>query len=236
MSRTAKQFFYGSFYCALLALVVLAIIPRTEEARPIPSPASEELRPLEIRGSVTVMKASDGSAAFLARIWNPNATHAASSFPYSFRVVQEGEVTTETPRRNGFVYPLETTALVETLPSAMFAEDADVTLVVGTPTWDAVEFSLRPALVLVRAETSSDDIGAFVEGEVRNTGVVTAATTRIAAIVKDSSGFPLFAAQTLLESVPGGASRTFFIRFPRDKGLLDLISPGGTELIMEAQP
>lgn len=235
MSRTAKQFVYGAFSLALLALIIIAILPRGGEESLVSLSAPEGLRSLEVRGPVVVMTAADGSVAFLARVWNPNAAHTASAFPYSFRVMRGEAVVTETPQRTGFVYPLETTALLETVSSAAFTEDMTVALAVGAPTWDSSGFSLRPVLTLTRVETSSDGIGVFVKGEARNTGAVTAAVVRIAAIVKDAEGFPLFAAQTLLEDVPGGVSRPFFIRFPRDQGLSARAAPERIELIIEAR-
>lgn len=233
MSRSAKQFFYGALYLALAVLVVISVFPDRDAAE-IPAPAPEGIRGLEVRGAVTTMTAADGIVAFLARVRNPNTTHTASSFPYSFRVVRGAVTVFETPRRNGFVYPLETSVLLETIPSISLTEDTLVTLETGAPVWESSEFLVRPALSVSHAETSSDEIGAFIDGEITNPGAISASAVRIIAIIKDVNGFPLFAAQTLLENIPGEALRPFFIRFPRDRGIPERAAPDGTELVVEA--
>jgi len=80
-----------------------------------------------------------------------------------------------------------------------------------------------------------DSIGLLVEGTVTNAGAVAASRARILAIVNDANGFPLFAAQTVLENLAGGASRDFFIRFPRDEGLATRALPDKTEILIYAQ-
>lgn len=249
MSRTAKQLLYGALYLGFLVLIAIGLFPDGESARVAPTPASQDLIPLVVRGPVTAMTAADGSVAFLARVRNQNALHIASAFPYSFRILRDDGTSIETVSRVGFVYPSETSAFLETVPSAAFmpttsstrdsgaigAEEMIVELVLGMPTWTDAEFSLRPVLTLVRSETSSDENGLVVRGEVKNTGVVTAAVARIIALVKDANGFPLFAAQTLLSDVPREASREFFIRFPRDEGISARAAAEQTELIVEAR-
>lgn len=233
MSRSAKQFFYGALYLALAALIAISVVPRGDVAE-VPASAPEGIRGLEVRGAVTTMTAADGSVAFLARVENPNTMHVAEAFGYSFRITQEDGTVVETPRRTGAAYPRETTVLLETIPSATFTEGTRITLSLGAPAWASAQFLVRPVLEFSRTETASDDLGAFVEGEVRNAGAIAAASARIIAIMRDVNGFPLFAAQTILENVSGGAMRSFFIRFPRDQGIPTRASPEGAELIIEA--
>ncbi|MFH0806475.1 MAG: hypothetical protein V1885_02005 [Candidatus Brennerbacteria bacterium] len=234
MSRTAKQISYGMFYLAILALILVSVAPFGVQEEESPAPVSTAARQLEVRGEVTVMTAADGSVAFLGRVWNPNATYVASSFPYSFRIMRGDVVVMETPRRTGFVYPSEAVSLLEIVSSPTFAEDSSAVLDIGTPDWESSEFLVRPTLVVSRAETSSDELGVVVSGEVRNMGAVSATTVWIIAFMKDTNGFPLFAAQTLLENISGGSFRSFFIRFPRDRGISERAAPDGTEIIVEA--
>lgn len=233
MSRSAKQFFYGALYLALAVLIAISVVPRGGVAE-VPASAPEGIRGLEVRGAVTAMTAADGSVAFLARVENPNAVHVAEAFGYSFRITQVDGTVSETPRRTGVVYPRETTVLLETISSATSMEGTRITLSLDAPTWVPTQFLVRPVLEFSRTEMASDDLGAFVEGEVRNTGAITAARARIIATIRDVNGFPLFAAQTILENVSGGTTRPFFIRFPRDRGIPTRASPEGAELIIEA--
>src|SRR3989304_3120493 len=112
MSRTAKQFGYGVLYLVLIALVVVSMLPRTGQEEGIVAPLPTSVRPLEVRGTVMVMTAADGSVAFLGRVENPNEAHAASSFPYSFRIMRGETIVSETSRRTGFAYPKESTTLL----------------------------------------------------------------------------------------------------------------------------
>lgn len=235
MSRTAKQFLYGALYLGILVLIAIGLLPGGERTRVTPAPSSEDPLPLVVRGPVTVMAAADGSVALLARVRNQNVSRIASAFPYSFRIVRGDGTSVGTVSRVGSAYPSETSVFLETLPSVTFTDDTTVELAIGTPTWTDAEFSLRPVLTLVRSETSSDESGLFVKGEVKNTGAATVAVARIIALVKDAGGFPLFAAQTLLNNIPREVSREFFIRFPRDEGLSTRTAAEQTELIVEAR-
>ena len=249
MSRTAKQLGYGTFYLAIIAFVAVSVFSGWEQEGEVSVPVPEGVRSLEVREAVAFMTAADGSVALLGRVWNPNTMYAASAFPYAFRIMRGDTVILETPRRAGFAYPLESGTFLETVLAETFipttsrirdgeaigTENTKVVLDIGAPTWVSAEFLVRPTLTALRVETFSDEFGAFIEGEVRNVGAVLATTARIIAIIEDMNGFPLFAAQTLLENIPGGTFRPFFIRFPRDRRLAERVAPNGTELIIEAQ-
>jgi hypothetical protein len=226
---------YGLLYLGLVALVAFAFVDGGGGGSAVPALTGYVPLSLEVRGAVTVMTAADGSVAFLGRVRNPNRAHVATSFTYAFHVTEGGEVILETPLRTGFVYPGETTTLLETFPSVTITEGMTVTLEVGAATWESAEFRVRPMLVPTRAVFSADAAGPFVGGEVKNMGAITAATVRIVAIAKDSNAFPLFAAQTLLHDISGGSSQPFTIRFPRDPGIRQRAASNGLELIIEAQ-
>lgn len=234
MSHSTKQFFYGALYFVLAVLIVILVLPRRDVAKVL-VPAPEGIRGLEMRGAVTIMTAADGSVALLARVKNPNTAHAATSFPYSFRIVGDAVPLAETPRRAGFVYPGETMVLLEHVSSAEFSEGARAELAIGTPIWEPAGFLVRPAVTVPRAGLGSDELGAFVRGEAQNASAVSASTVRIIAIASDENEFPLFAAQTLLENLAGGASRAFFIRFPRDQALASRAVAGSFELAWDAK-
>lgn len=234
MSRHAKQFIYGVFYLALAAVIVVSALPDAGKEETIVA-APEGARPLEVRGAVTVMVAADRSVALLARVRNPNERYGAATFPYAFRVMRGNAAVLETPRRTGSVHPLETVTLLETLSSSTFSEDAAAEIDVGVPAWTATEFAVRPSLVIVRARIFSDELGAVAEGEIRNASAISASAVRLVVVLKDVNGFPLFAAQTLLaEGIPGGATRPFFVRFPRDRSIFERAAPDGAEFIIDA--
>ena len=248
MSRFAKQLTYGALYATLAVLIFIALIPGVVPGAG-PSNIPEDIQNLETRGAVTVMTAADGNVAFFGKVYNPNQRYTASSFSYFFSVVRDGVAVLETPQRNAFVYPrteaplLEVVVLPTLMPTfsstrdgfAVGAEDTEIVLNIGVADWVSADFTLLPVLAIARSEISSDENGALVRGEVQNTGTVTATVVRIIAIMKDMRNFPLFAAQTVLANVPGGASQNFFIRFPRDPGIVTHAVPENTELIIEAQ-
>lgn len=237
MSRATKKFIYGVLYLALLALILLRIFsPEAPSRGGSPTSLSEGLRPLAMEGDVVIFTAADGSAALMARVRNPNPAHRASSFSYSFQLMRGmQEVFLETPRRSGFAYPSETAVLLETLPLASLDEDTRAALMLGAPTWEDAAFLVRPTVEVARVETLSNDRGAVVTGEVKNAGSVGAAVVRLVAILKDVNGFPLFAAQAVLEDIPRAGARSFTIWFPRDRGLAERASPAATELLFEAR-
>lgn len=236
MSRTAKQIGYGVCYLALIALALFVVFsPERAERGGSPASLSEDLRPLEMRGPVTVMSAADGSVSLLAQVRNPNAGHLASSFSYSFRFVEHGAVRGTTPERTWFVYPSETSALVEIVSGVARTEATEATLAVTDVVWEPAQFLVRPALVLRGVGTSVDKKGVFVTGEIVNAGSVAASSVRVVAVLNDALGYPVFAASSALGALGGNSTERFTVRFPSDQELARRMIPNATEVILEAR-
>ncbi|MDP3975200.1 MAG: hypothetical protein Q8P88_02875 [Candidatus Jorgensenbacteria bacterium] len=236
MNRTAKQIGYGAFYLAFIALVLFGVFsPEVPSRGGLEVRLPEGLRPLEMRGEVTVMPAADGSISLLAQVRNPNAEHLASSFSYSFRFMENGVVRATTPARTWFVYPSETSVLVEIVSGVVHTEHTEVTLMVTDVVWEPTRFLVRPALSLRGVGTSVDEKGVFVTGEVVNAGSVAASSVRVVAILKDAGGYPVFAASSALGPLGGDSTEPFTVRFPPDQELARRMIPSATELHLEAQ-
>jgi len=234
MSRPTKQLLYGTLYFGLALLAGFSLFGRGEPRTAITTPDAGNPVPLEASG-VTVMRASDGSVAFLARVRNSNADLLASSFTYSFSLVG-GTASRAMPQGTWFVYPREQATIVEVIPAAGVAEGVSATLTIAEISWEPTRFLIRPALTVENGATGMSERGFLaVTGTVANIGSVRAGSVRVIAVVKDGSGFPIFAATSALGDIPGGAREEFIVRFPADDELARRADRSRTEIIAEAR-
>jgi hypothetical protein len=251
MSRSAKKNIYGIFFLAIFFLIAWgvfrAFVPapsctdgvlnQGEEGVDCGGPCAPcaVAGPEALRGrAVQVFGAESGRAVLLARVVNPNADFAADPFSYSFVVHgKEGRVVETTTRKTEVIHASEQEYLFESEVSTPEPSIGDVELTLSGTMWRRASEVPRPQLSASQVVTDAGENGVRVRGVVENGSPFAARTVRVVALLFDQWGVPLFAAQTVVDSVAGGSTQAFPpILFPSDVSLVRAVSPGRTEVFV----
>ncbi len=251
MKRTGKKIIYGGAYLAL-ALGASLLIFRSV-VTPAPSCSDGKQNQTEtgidcggsciscavarleaIRATVVGTFSSGSETVALGRLTNPNAGYGSLGIGYEFVVYgTDGTVAERVggtddlgPGDDHYVYAIgfKTNRMLV----------GRVELVISKPTWvpmPARDGSAR--VTLVGSPVTDLKNGALsVSGTIRNESPLPGSGARVIAIVKDSLGAPIFAAETVSENLGGLESRAFRVFFPKGGEFLDRIDLGKTEVFV----
>ncbi|MFH1193114.1 MAG: hypothetical protein V1656_02240 [Candidatus Jorgensenbacteria bacterium] len=250
MSRSSKQFVYGAFYLALLALILWGgfrafvpgpscgdgILNQNEERVDCGGPCAPcAVQPETLRASeAQAFSTEGGRTVFLVQIINPNAAYAAASFSYSFVMTDSsGRALGSTPRKTDRIHASERRYLFESEVPVSFTSTGQVSLMLSDVEWKQAAELPRVEFSALRIATDVNADGIRVQGEVENRSPFGAREVKIIALLFDRAGAPLFAAQTVVDEIAGGATQAFPpIKFPADGALARAADPAATEVFV----
>ena len=255
MSRSLKQFIYGVFYLAVLALVLSSIY--SSNFKPEPScfdneinqgekgidcggpcvPCEElSLREPRVTGPVQVFSLSSGETVLLAGVANSNSTYGAI-VNYRFRLYDRNSILIETITGEERLYPSERTYVYEPNVVSKIPNISSAELDFGKPEWVVASEMPYPSLVIREVDTKIGSDGKIrVTGMVRNESPVIAQNVNIVAVLLDNViGAELFASQTVIEKISGFEEILFVVLFPADARFSQQADEKATKIFFNVQ-
>lgn len=251
MSRSAKKSVYGVFYLVLLFLIAWGVFrafvpaPNCRDGvlnqketdvdcgGPCVPCAVAQPDPLRVE-RVWVFSTESGKVVLLAKVANPNAAYAAASFSYAFAVRDNDGVMLETTSwETESLHDTEVGYLFTAATGVSAARAMTAELILENITWKPTSEVPRPRLSTSQITTEVEGNEVVVRGMVGNESPFAARKVKVVARLFDRLGDPLFAAQTVVDEVPGGGMQAFApIKFPSDAFLTRSVEPSLTEVFV----
>lgn len=234
MRRLLKQLLYGSFYL-LFFIFIFGGFYIGSKAAPSCFDGTQnqgeegidcggicggfclpaDMRPIEVVGNVRLLFPDRTHVSLLAELRNPNIEFAAKVFNYTVTVYGEsGEIAMTIPRTS-FIYGGETGRYI-LIPNIQLPVGgaARATLTVANPSWVPAVAYKRPEFSVKQTETSEDESGVIVRGEVVNRGALGAPRVTVLALFYGEFRQLIGASQTELNNIRRNETRTFEVYHP----------------------
>ena len=251
MTRTTKKIVYGIGYLAFFILVVggvFSIFSGSEEtcSDGIQNQGEEgidcggpcepcdvlTLKELHTSSYVSVFPSGEQEIVLLGQVTNPNETHTAKRFSYTFEIYDgEGNVIEEEKGIDS-VPALGRRYLFNAGVRVPYSDTGKVSLKIEDTSWEKAIAGATPALVTNGVETKVENDQIRVSGTVQNQSSFIARDIRVVAVLFDKYGIEVFASQTLISSIWGFEEGEFAVLFPRNEDIIESADPLRTEIFV----
>ena len=236
MSRRGKQLIYGIFYMALLALLVLLILPGSTGSREpacggiiVENECVSDYEEVRLKLPPLLLKADKSYAALLALLENPNSDYGAREVEYEFQVSDELGNTIFTTDGFTALYPEESRYVHASISKETAERGMRARFLMKRVSWVGSAELMRPNLTIKNLKTAVKRNRITAEGSVKNENALLTDNAKVIAIIKDSVNLPLFAAETNLDRLRGFEEREFAVIFPESEELIKFYDASSTE-------
>jgi len=229
-TRRAKQIIYGTLY-GLIVLVILAgiyyifIKPALTPAPCTgPSCGSAAAKPLAT-STVWTFVTGSGSATYLAKITDANASFGATAFDYAFDFYNASGTVIETIPGSSFIYPSQVKYLLA--PNMAPVTAAYLSLDVSNVQWvTSSSMGAAPQFAFTNLQAQTGSAMVSVSGQMTDNDVASFNAVLVVAVFKDAGGNPIGASQTEIDDVAPNAAERFSVTYPAVPG----VNPANSEL------
>lgn len=250
--RRAKQIIYGVFYIIVLSATGFGFYRLFLKPAPScfdgvqnqgeagvdcggPCTAScvpVDIRPLQTIGRILTFNPAQSSLSLLAQVSNPNLTHGAKNFGYTFTLYDSAQKPVQTIRGESFIYAGEVKYIFLPNASAPQGNFSYVDFKMDNPYWISKDqFSGPPDFRVSGVSTVVSGNSLIVGGQVLNNDTVAFPELYVVAIFKGNAGQVAGASATLLNNFAANETRSFSVLYPN----LPNVDLSGTKVFVYAK-
>lgn len=249
-SRRSKQFFYGIFYLAILAVIIYGVYLIY---KPAPScfdniqnegetgvdcggpcaPCTSNLAPLQVVGQVKVLPVDSDHVSLLAQVQNSNQNFGVSSFDYQFFVYDQNNNLMASSSGNSYIYPGQSKYVAAPLVAiSNIGNIGRASLDISNYSWQTADnFRIFPSQVQ-NQQISTTTYGIRVSGYLYNGSGLTIPSAEILAVFYGQSGLIAGVSKTQTDSIASLQSYTFTISHP----LISDFNPQAAQIFVYIPP
>ncbi len=252
--RSAKKFFFGLFYIALVILISFGVYNAFSGNEPTCSDnilnqnetgvdcggsciscEVKNLNPITT-GKVSFFGLENGRTVFIGELVNANESFFADDVQYSFVIKDKSGYAVEKIYGAETVFPLEKRKVFTSEASTPFSNIGEVELDVTSPPleeWKNFYSTLKPNVSIISGPIFSED-EKFIQakGMLSNQSSVSADEVKLVAVFYNKYEEEIFASQWTTSNLSGFASTNFTILFPRDKSIVESLDTALTKIFV----
>jgi hypothetical protein len=154
-----------------------------------------------------------GSATYLAKVTDVNASFGATVFDYAFDFYDASGTVIQSIPGTSFIYPNQVKYLLA--PNYAPLAAAYLSLDVSNVQWAASSsMGAVPQFAFADVTTSAGSSTVSVGGQMTNDDVASFEAVLVIAVFKDASGNPIGASQTEIDDIAPGEAQNFSVIYP----------------------
>ncbi|MCL5733496.1 MAG: hypothetical protein M1334_02420 [Patescibacteria group bacterium] len=231
-SRRSKQFFYGIFYLAILAIIIYGIYLIF---KPAPScfdniqnegetgvdcggpcaPCTFNLTPLQVVGQVKILPVDGNHVSLLAQIQNSNQGFGVASFDYQFSIYDQDDNFIASSSGNSYIYPGQLKYVsIPLVAVSNIGSIGRASLTIGKYNWQTADnFRILSSQIQGQQVATTTD-GVKVFGYLYNGSSFTIPSAELVAIFYSQSGLVAGVSKTEISNIASLQSFPFTINHP----------------------